>query len=249
MSATVPGQLGLHETPRPPRSSVRWEAALLIAGVIVLGSALALPWWSENATYGPLTDAQTFSPWNGVTVACAPTCGGLAGAPEPNPGVNSFGSLGLVDTALLYDVCLGLLLAAMVAAAISTAQLRFYGGGRGGVPRRPLDRLPRMLSVVTSAAGAAILPLLQPFTLRQDLIGRFFGASQWTATPSPESSFWGACTPGPYSGLCASGGSATWGPGLGWMLMVVGVALLLSALTQRGRRGSRARPTNLGTVS
>ncbi len=249
MNAAVPGGHRLLETTKPHRSPGRWEAALLVSGVVVLGLALALPWWSETATYGPLTDAQTFSPWNGVTVACAPSCGGLSDPPEPNPGVNSFDSLGLVDTALLYDVCLGLLLAAMVAAALSTVQLKAHGGGRGSVTRRPLDRVPGLLSVVTSAVGAGILPLLQPVTLRQDLVDRFFGASQWTASPSPESSFWGACAPGPYSGLCASGGSATWGPGLGWMLMVVGVALLLAALTQRGRRGSRARPTDLGASS
>ncbi len=236
MSAAVPGESRLLPAPERRRHPVRWEAALWVAGVVVLGSALALPWWSETVRYGPIDQGQTFSPWNGVTVTCAPSCGSYAFSTEASPGVKSFGSFGLVDTALLYEASLGLLLVAMVAAGISAAQLRSLGGFARRTRLGHLERVPSLLSVVASVVGASILPLLQPFAMRQDLIVRFFGVSQWTASPSPESSFWGACDPGPYSGLCASGGSATWGPGFGWWLMVVGVGLLLAALTQRGRR-------------
>jgi hypothetical protein len=122
-------------------------------------------------------------------------------------------------------------------------------------PGRPPLRRSRVpaallgLCLYSGAVGASLLPVLQPFTLRSDTVEHLSGGSQWNAAPSPESSFWGACLPGRYSGLCASGGTAAWGPGLGWILLAAGVGLIvLVVLRSASPRAAPRGPVQAGSA-
>lgn len=227
--------------PASPRRAGRREAALVVAAVVLLGVALALPWWSEATRFGPITEVESYSPWTGVTVACSPTCSSLTFTPAPTAGVNSFESMGLSETALLYRVALGLAVLAVAAGAGSLVPLRNIQRTAGAVRSGVRALLPLGISATAAAAGSALLPLLQPLTLSRDLIARFYPGNEWIASPSPESSFWGACTPGRDNGVCASGGTVSWGPGLGWFLLLVATVLLVVALLRSTRR---ARPAD-----
>jgi hypothetical protein len=213
---------------RPPRGTV----AGLVVVVVLLVAALALPWWSETEVFGPDTFAQQFSPFTGVTGTCSPSCGGLDLGPPTGPlrGTNSFSSVGLHDTEILYVASLGLVLAGLLLTVAALAMLRGTSKGTWSV-RHPRARVTVVsVALLGVAVGAALLPALQPAALRADTVQKLSDGSAWTASPSPETSFIGACQRGPFNGVCASGGSAAWGPGLGWILLVAAAVVLIVVL-------------------
>jgi len=220
--------------PRPhlPRGTV----VLLAATLVVIAVALVLPWWSETEVFGPSTWTQAFSPLTGVTAGCSPTCGPLDFGPPSGPlqGTSSFSSVGLDDTGILYLTSLGLVLAG--AALIGIAIAMSVPGSKEFSSPRGLRTGTALLSValLAVAVGAALLPALQPSALRADTTSKLSEGNAWTAAPSPETSFLGGCQPGPFHGTCASGGSANWGPGPGWVLLVVAAALLIVVLLRNG---------------
>lgn len=222
--------------PDPEARFRRRTGAWSVVVVLLLAAALALPWWSETEVFGPDTFAQEFSPLTGVTAKCSPSCGALDSGPPSGPlqGTNSFSSVGLHDTELLYAASMGLVLAGMLLTAMALAMALRSSRGVGS-PRHPRARVTVVgIALLSVAVGAALLPALQPAALRADTIQRLSGGSVWTASPSPETSFIGACQQGPFNGVCASGGSAAWGPGVGWILLVAAVVVLVVVLLREG---------------
>lgn len=195
------------------------------------GSAF-LPWWAESESFGSEQWVQRFSPWSGVTGSCTPGCDYFGSGPPTGPihGTSSFAALGLTHLGLLYHVSLILLLVGAAAAAIAAIPLLRAGGVAPPGASGRLPRYFRPFALLCGALAASLLAILQPGVLNADVTAKFSGASQWTASPSPETSFWGGCVAGPTHGACAGGGSAVWGPGLGWDLMVVGVGVLVYLL-------------------
>jgi hypothetical protein len=173
-----------------------------------------------------------------VSGSCSPACPAFGPAPPLGPlqGRHSLSSVGLGRTGELYTSVLALTL---VGAAAGIAALVVPTVGRGPEARPRSRRLPVALiavALLSTAVAASLPPLLQPSAMRADTVAEFSGASAWTASPSPETSFWGSCTRGVDSGLCASGGSAQWGPGLGWVLLLAATLLLLGLLLRASRR-------------
>lgn len=217
--------------PAPPRRRSRFDiaaAVLLAAAVILLALSLAFPWWSESLVgpgSNPLTSTQDYSPISGVTGTCSPRCSPSTGGPPLGPfqGTMTFSSAGLNDTAALYGGVLGLGVIGMAGAALAlvtslTTSLRAR-----------LRTSALLVAIVASALGCGLLACLQPVAYRTDTAATFSEHGAWTVAPSPETSFWGSCSPGPSNGICASGWSVSWGPGLGWF-MIAAAALALMAV-------------------
>jgi hypothetical protein len=232
--STIPGRVG-----GPRRRPI---AAILVAvAIVALAASVVLPWWSESESYGGSVWVQTYSPIFGVHGSCSPGCGAFDEGPPFGPvsGTESFSTLGLNRTAELYTASLVLLFAALALAAAGIAT------GLASTQSARIDRGQRFCvaaAALSAGASGALLAALQPDALRADTIGRFSGGSTWTASPSPETSFLGGCARGVDQGLCASGGSAVWGPSYGWILVVAGTALLAVAFVKLSRRGSSRSP-------
>jgi hypothetical protein len=204
----------------------------LVAVAILLVASLALPWWSEREVFGDLTWEQEFSIWTGISGSCRPSCGLLVDQ-FPVNGTRSFANAGLHQTGDLYLAEAAFVVAAAVLTALA-ALLTRRTTGEG----RPALRWRRIAMFATAAAVVA-LPVGQPLTLTADTSGSFGSGALWTPSPSPETSFWGGCLRG-FNGLCASGGSAAWGPALGWDLIALAFVLLVVLEVARLRRGAKA---------
>lgn len=207
--------------------------------------AAFLPWWSESETLGEQTWAQSYSPISGITGTCAPNCQTIFTYPDgPIYGTRSFASVEMNRTAGLYETSLGL---AFAGAGIAVLCLLAWVLPRRG-PASPRVRLLRrvlpILSPISVAVGAALLPIFQPSTVSADLASWFYVTSSispgdpWVPSPSPETSFWGSCVRGPYNGLCESGATASWGPGVGWDLLLAALGLMFVSMLLFSRRPS-----------
>jgi hypothetical protein len=223
----------------------------LVVVVLLLVLSLILPWWSETESIasfpGSSSWTQSYSPFNGVTGVCSLTCPPpyLSEPPlGPVVGTKSFASLGLNQTADLYLAILVLVLAA-IACTVATLAIRFSTRAGSRSPRRArAGALALSSALLTTAAGSIALATLQPITLRADSMAAFGPRAPWTASPSPEVSFWGGCSVGPANGICASGWSVSWGPGAGWYLIIAAAAVLvvLHLLRTRHARSGEATP-------
>lgn len=216
----------------------------MIVASVLLAASLALPWWSETEVFGPDTWVQELSPLTGVTARCSPSCGALDEGPPTGPlqGTYTFSAVGLSDTGLVYAGALGLI---VVGLAASVAGLVAMWSERDRSPSSRWERVRAVslrVALLTVGAGTALLPVLQPAALRADTIGKLSSGSAWVASPSPETSFLGACVRGQFHGVCASGGSASWGPGAGWVLLLVATALLLVVAVREASRWASSRP-------
>ena len=236
------------------RPAVSVHEALLVAAIVALGLSVALPWWSETQVSpgpGSVTSTQNYSPLTGVTGSCSPECSPFFTAPPVGPfqGTHSFRSVGLNQTATLYNVCLALVVLGAAGSAVALLAIASQQ------PRRRFRAAALVCALAASALACGLLASLQPSMFSHDVSSTFSQSGSWTATPSPETSFWGACSPGPANGICASGWSASWGPGLGWFMIVAGTVLLLTTcllLVARPRQpvardpNSPARPSASG---
>ena len=245
MSASTQPDRHLSKAGTPhPRRKVSAETVLLLGVVVLLALSLILPWWSETEVGqgpGAVTSTQEYSPFSGVTGSCTPGCSPFFTGPPVGPiqGTHSFSSLGLNQTSILYDVGLGLIFTGLVATVLllAVARPRPVVPPVSGRARRRMLLL--ILAIVTVTLSSVTLAALQPATFRSDTMATFGPHDQWTAAPSPETSFWGSCSVGPASGICASGWSVSWGPGLGWdaitaaALVLVAVQLLAWNRTRR----------------
>ena len=234
-------------SPRRRRSSVdNAEVVLLVAAVALMALSLLLPWWSEsqaNSVYTSETSTWDYSPITGVTGTCLPACSPPAGGPPVGPfqGTRTFGSLGLNETATLYGVALGLGVVGMASAALVLAVSL-------AAPLRARLRASALLTaIVGSSLASGLVASLQPVMLRMDNAAVSSDHGAWTAAPSPETSFWGSCSPGPANGICTSGWSVSWGPGVGWYMIgaaaLVLMAVALLPLLRARRSRAPAAPT------
>lgn len=213
-----------------PRRAARPGSAILLSAVVIAAVALFLPWWGATEAVAGETWTQTFSPITGVSGSCASLCPGFNPGPPSGPlqGQRSFSALGLNATGVIYELAFALALAGVVSGLLAFAVAPSWNGV-GKSPRR--NRLRAALESVALAGlalGTAVLPLFQPAALRSDTGSTYAGPVSWTPSPSPETSFWGGCSPGATHGLCASGWSASWTPGVGWALLVLAVILLVA---------------------
>ena len=200
----------------------------------MLATALIFPWWSETESSAGSRWIQSYSALTGVTGTCRPECPSFGYGPPLGPinGRESFVAAGLNETGMLYTVVLGLVAAGM-AGTIAVTVYRWWSRETTGPDRRRRVVLLHSFALAGAAAGAALLPLVQSMTLRADTLRMpLNGGDAWTASPSPETSFWGSCSAGTYHGLCASGGSAEWGPGLGWVVLLAAVVILAVLLVR-----------------
>jgi hypothetical protein len=208
---------------------------LLLAVVVLLSISVVSPWWYETEVpSGPNADTstQTYSPLSGVTGTCATGCSPFFTGPPVGPvqGTHSFGSLGLNETAILYDASLSLVVVGL-AGGVATLAVMI------GRPPRDRRRFPLLgLTLVATVLASGLPAALQPVTLRAD-VATFLPNSTWTAAPSPETSFWGSCTPGPWNGVCSSGWATTWGPDAGWYMIAVAGTLLVVVSFLLWRKG------------
>jgi len=225
----------------PATRSARTTGVLLAVALVVLVAALVLPWWSETEVFGPVTWVQEFSPFTGVRASCAPSCGALDFGPPTGPlqGTSSFSSVGLHDTGILYEISLGLVVAGVACTGAAIALWGLSSKGSGSSRRSRAWVVAGTAALLSVAVGAALLPALQPSALRADTVAKLSAGGVWTASPSPETSFIGECQRGAFNGVCASGGSATWGPGIGWLLLVVATGVLILVLVRNVPRGER----------
>ena len=231
---------------RERRGSI--EPVLLLLSAALLAISGLLPWWSESETLGGSTWTQTFSPLWGVSGECTPSCPTFGTGPPLGPiqGTHTLASLGMAQTGLLYLAALGVTVTALalVLAALVAQRFETDPPNRTAPPRA--GRRLLTLGAVVTGIGAAALPVLQPIALRNDTMSKFTSENAWTASPSPETSFWGACTRGAYNGLCASGWSATWGPDWGWIALLLALALIVVVLWTRRGRAAEPEPASPG---
>jgi hypothetical protein len=223
---------------------------LLLAVIVTLVLALLTPWWSESEAFGTNNWSQNFSPLTGVTGECSPSCGPFNSGPPVGPieGTQSFSSLGLNQTEQLYDVSLVLVGVGLASTCLTLVFGRVSANQGSSLRRERIATLSLSVALLALALGSTLLPVLQPTALRADTLGKFTAHNAWTASPSPETSFWGGCSVGQYNGACASGGSAIWGPGPGWYLLVVAVALLI-VLHIRATQYAKSSSSSTGTDS
>lgn len=221
--------------PQPSHWPVRLEWVTALLAVILLAAAVFLPWWMESETEGNQSYAQTFSPLNGVAGSCTPACPAYA----PGPATGAFSKVGLNATGELYQASLACVVVGVLALIAGIVTTRPSSNPPADSRRARWGVILREIALLATAAGASLLPLLQPGTLNSDA-SRTFGDA-WTASPSPETSFWGGCSAAQNIGTCAYGGSAVWGPALGWDLLVVATILLVALLVLTSRR-RRAPP-------
>lgn len=228
-----------HPSAGPSRRRGLLETAMLVSAAALVVASLALPWWGETEHLGPNEWSQTFSPLTGITGSCQPGCNVLVGGGPPTgpiSGRHSFSAVYLNRTGEMYEIALAIAVVGG-AAALATAAVPLVVRRAGSGPSAA--RLGRgMLSValVALALAPGLLAALQPAAMRSDTIARFSGPSGWTASPSPETSFWGSCSPGPHNGVCDGGGPVSWGPGLGWFALVGAAALVLIVALRRSLR-------------
>jgi len=230
---------GTAPAPSKRRGRPRGPTILLIVVVLLLGASLVLPWWSETEL-APGPDGgqstQNYAPFSGVTGSCSPACPAYESGPPVGPiqGTKSFASIGLNRTATLYYSGAGLVLAGLAGSALAAVTLP----ARAGLPsgRTRTHRVCLVLALLATAAASAILASLQPLAFRADVTAAFAPNASWTASPSPETSFWGSCAPGPTNGICASGWSVAWGPGLGWYMITLAAVVLMVVILLRMRR-------------
>jgi len=215
----------------PPRGGLGSDTAKAVlfgVAIALLALSLVFPWWSESAA-NPMsaseTSTQEYSPITGVTGTCSPGCTPAEEGPLPGPfqGIKTFSSLGLNETGALYEGVLGLTIIGMASAALALV------APFAAPLRARLRSFAPLAAIVASALASGLLAALQPVAYRMDNAATFEDHGAWTAAPSPQTSFWGSCSPGPSNGICTSGWSDSWGPGLGWYL-VVGAALVLMAI-------------------
>jgi len=213
---------------------------MLVAALVLLVLSLGLPWWSETLTAsGPsaATSSQSYSPISGVAGTCSPACSSLAGNPPLSPfqGTKSFGSVGLNETGALYAGILGVVIIGIASVVIALVA-SFVG------PIRSRLRASAVLAaIVASVLACGLLASLQPLTYRTDHLAWLSDHGAWTVAPSPETSFWGSCAPGPSSGICASGWSVSWGPGPGWYLIAAAALVLMAIVLVPVLRARRSR--------
>jgi len=245
-SVATPGSSGA-----PPGKLRRGPvpAILLIVVVLLLGFSLVLPWWSETQqSPGPNGEqsTQNYSPLTGVTGSCSPACSPFEPGPPLGPiqGTRSFSSVGLNRTATLYYAGVGLVLNGLVGGALALITLP--------TAVAPPSRQIRFhtafltLALLASAGASAAVACLQPIAFQGDVSATLSPNSAWTASPSPETSFWGSCVPGPTNGICASGWSVAWGPGPGWYLITMAAVVVMVVLLLRMRRGRVPPPPATG---
>jgi hypothetical protein len=224
---------------------------MLIFVVVLLALSPFLPWWSETETgqgFPPSTSTQNFSPLNGVTGVCSPSCSTIFTGPPTGPvqGTKSFSQLKLNQTGELYEVTFAFVIVGLISSVLTLVTGWTRAGGTVSARRARIHGWLLNAALAATALGSVLLAWAQPAALRSDAAG-FSGPGAWTPSPSPETSFWGGCSPGPSNGICASGWSVSWGPGLGWDLTTL--ALLVLAVVQvlrilRFREQSVAAPTS-----
>jgi hypothetical protein len=232
-------------TGAPPTATTRpgrRGSVVLAVAVVVLAASLALPWWSASETFGGESWDQTYSPLGGVVGVCAPSCGAFDVGPPTGPiaGRHSFSGLGLNETGVLYEATLGLVVAGLGTGALALVLALREREAAGSLRSRRLGLRALAAAVALAGVATATLAILQPYTLRADTDHRLSQGSTWTASPSPETSFFGACSRGVDHGLCTSGGSAIRGPDWGWMLLVAAVVLLAIAFRSAVRAARSA---------
>ncbi|HKS59538.1 MAG TPA: hypothetical protein VJS68_02025, partial [Thermoplasmata archaeon] len=132
------------------------------------------------------------------------------------------------STGVVYEFAFGLVLAGLTAGLLAVVLVVSKSGGGESRRRLRLLSVAKDVALMALALGGALPPLFQPTALRMDTGATYAGPVSWTPSPSPETSFWGNCSPGWSHGFCASGWFASWAPGLGWDLLVIAVALLVS---------------------
>lgn len=233
-------------TARPAPTRRRWMSlGLLIVVVALLGVSLVLPWWSESqVSPDGVRSTQDYAPLTGVTGTCSPACSAFLTGPPIGPivGTHSFSSLGLNRTATLYYATVGLVWVGLVGSAVAAGTLPSKPSLSPDRRRSRFHIVSLSLALLATSAACAALAAVQPMAFRADTAATFAPNAAWTASPSPETSFWGSCVPGPTNGICASGWSATWGPGLGWFLIAVAAVVLVLVLLLRIRRPPRSPP-------
>ena len=227
---------------RPTHRRSRAETILLGTVVILLVLALILPWWTETEsdTYlpGGTSSTQSYSPITGVTGVCSSACPPFFPGPPLGPveGTKSFSSLHLNQTANLY---LAALVLVFVALAFSATALATSVGRPSLGPshrRARIQTFSLAAALLATAIATIALAAFQPTAFRADTIAAFGPNTAWTASPSPEVSFWGSCSVGPANGICASGWAMSWGPDSGWYLLLGAVLALVVIHLIRIRR-------------
>jgi len=242
---------GRSSAPPKKRGRVSGPGMLLIVVVLLLGVSLVVPWWSETEV-GPgpegVRSTQSYAPLAGVMGTCSPSCPAYETGPPIGPiqGAKSFSSLGLNRTATLYYAGLGLVTIGLAGTALAVVTLPARVATSG--PRGRFHTVFLSVALLATVAASAALACLQPIAFRADASSTFSPSTAWTASPSPETSFWGSCVPGPTNGVCASGWSVAWGPGPGWYLITIAAVVLMAVLflRSRGARGPPAPPSVAG---
>ena len=212
---------------------------LLTVVFLLLGISLVLPWWTETQVgAGGDRSTQVYAPLTGVTGTCSPACNTFGFGPPLGPiqGTKSFSSLGLNRTATLYFAGVGLVLVGLVGSALALLTLPLKPSSTPRPGRGRLHFLSLSFALLATSAASAALAAFQPLAFRADSSAAFGPNDAWTASPSPETSFWGSCASGPTNGICASGWSVSWGPDVGWYLITLAAIILVAIVLLRLRR-------------
>ena len=203
------------------RKWVNWRlgAVFVLVGAILLGAALAMPWYAfvqKGTSYATGRGAWQYDTlyylgipsWNGtVQYSCS-------GAFEC-PAATSYSTVSLDSTGALAEFGLLFVSAAVV--------LGFLAGVLGAVVRRTASRNTKVLVLGTVA------------TVLGALVSVVYAATLQLGDGGPWNSFWGS-TSGTTN---VNQYTNSWGPGAGWYLSIAAVAALLVgvAILYRHRRG------------
>jgi len=232
---------------RTPPRRFRRRPSSLPALVLVLGLALVIGsclggWWtmtvSEPNQEGTLGITFLLGSQYGVTCS-----GGSACSEEPT-GSLSYSDHSLGPVGDLYAGALTLMVAALVAAVL-TAMVAL-AGALGYWTTRMQFLLALLLGLLT--IGLLLGATLSVAGLQPSALGQAGGGFAPNSAPSPATSFWGSCSGGGSSqGACSSSGgtvTASWGPGVGWYLGVLGALVFVFGLILH----LRARPVRGSAV-
>lgn len=209
-----------------PRRSRIVGASTVLAGAVLCLVACFAPWFGLQLSYSfsgtTLKESTYFLPGlpsqsGTVQYSCSnlPSC----------PPSTSYSSLGLNHTAAIAEVDLALVVVGFV--------LGLVAGAAGLVVSRNDARKGGWRPSI--AVLAAALAIAAPGVYALELPGAIASDSKDHSGNGPWSSFVGS---GNATAFGAPGGSASWGPGIGWYLCFGAFGLLLAGahLLDRGRR-------------